>query len=604
ARIRTLAELPKDLETQYSRPDLLQQCTADGLRPLATAAMVERVRAIGLALIDMGIRPGDRVAIMSETRQEWLLTDLGIITARAVTVPIYPTLAGPQARFILQDSGARAVFVSDAAQASKILAERHLLPGLEFIVVFTDEVPPAAVRDSHSVLRLQQVIERGRARAAQPAAVEAYEAGIAAVQPDDLLTVIYTSGTTGEPKGVMLTHENMLSNIRAVVPVLVLTPQDVALSYLPLSHVFERLVTYLYLYEGVTVCHAESIDTLARDLQFARPTVMTGVPRVYEKLHGRIRDAVSNGPAFRRRLFDWALKVGTDASAARLNGKAPSPVLKMQEAVTDSLVASKIRQRVGGRLRLAVSGSAPLPAHIARFFHAVGLPLIEGYGLTETSPVITVNPQDRPRFGTVGCPIDGVEVKIADDGEILTRGPHVMKGYWQRPEDTSAVLDPDGWFHTGDIGTMSPDGYLTITDRKKELLVTSGGKKIAPAPIEALLKRHPLVAEAMVVGEGRKFPAVLIVPNFTALEQRLQVLGLAGGTREALAARDDVRSLYAEVVEPLNRELAQYERLKKVALIPAEFSIATGELTPTLKLRRRIVLERWQSVVDALYEDV
>jgi long-chain acyl-CoA synthetase len=604
ARIRTLADLPADLLREYPRPNLLQQCGADGLRPLSTADLVERVRAIGLALADMGIAPGDRVAIMSETRQEWVLTDLGIITTRAVTVPIYPTLAGPQARFILQDSGARGVFVSDAAQAEKLLAERHLLPALEFIAVFTDEVPPAAVRDSHSVLRLTQVIDRGRALAADPEALARYDAGIAAVQPDDLLTLIYTSGTTGEPKGVMLTHENLLSNIRAVVPVLVLSAQDIALSYLPLSHVFERMVTYLYLYEGVTLCHAESIDTLARDLQQVRPTVMTGVPRVYEKLHGRIRDAVAAGPAFRRRLFEWAVKVGTDASAARREGRAPSPIVKIQEAVADGLVAAKIRDRVGGRLRLAVSGSAPLPPHIARFFHAVGLPLIEGYGLTETSPVISVNPQDRPRFGTVGCIIDGVEVRIADDGEILTRGPHVMRGYWQRPDDTAAAIDQDGWFHTGDIGTLGADGYLTITDRKKELLVTSGGKKIAPAPIEALLKRHPLVAEAMLVGEGRKFPAVLIVPNFAALEQRLKVLGLPDGDRESLVVRDDVRSLYAEVVEPLNRELAQYERLKKVALLPTEFSIASGELTPTMKLRRRVVLERWQRVVDALYEDV
>ena len=604
ARIRTLAQLPGDLLREYPRPDLLQQCSAAGLRLLSTADMVDRVRAIGLALGDMGIRPGDRVAIMSETRQEWVLTDLGIVTARAITVPIYPTLSAQQARFILQDSGARGVFVSDARQAEKILAVRHMVPELEFIAIFTDEVPPSSVRDSHTVLRLEGVIERGRALAADPAAVARYEAGIEAVQPDDLLTLIYTSGTTGEPKGVMLTHENVLSNMRAVVPVLVLTPQDVALSYLPLSHVFERMVTYLYLYEGVTVCHAESIDTLARDLQLVRPTVMTGVPRVYEKLHGRIHEAVASAPAFRRRLFEWAVRIGTDASAARREGRGLSPLTRMQETVADGLVAAKIREKVGGRLRLAVSGSAPLPAHIARFFDAVGLPLIEGYGLTETSPVITVNPQDRPRFGTVGCLIDGVEVRIAEDGEILTRGPHVMKGYWQRPEDTAAVLEPDGWFHTGDIGTSSPDGYLTITDRKKELLVTSGGKKIAPAPIEAVLKRHPLVAEAMVVGEGRKFPAVLIVPNFTALEQRLKVLGLPSGTREELVAREDVVSLYREVVEPLNRDLAQYERLKKVALLPAEFSIGSGELTPTLKLRRRVVLERWQSVVDRLYEDV
>ena len=603
-RIRSLAQLPAYLLQEYPRPDLLQQCTASGLRPLSTDALVERVRAIGLALGDMGIARGDRVAIMSETRQEWVLADLGIVTAGAVTVPIYPTISAQQVRFILQDSGARGVFVSDAAQAEKVLAVRHMVPDVEFIVVFTDEVPPSAVRDSRTVLRLESVLERGRVCARQPDAVARYAEGIEAAQPEDLLTIIYTSGTTGEPKGVMLTHQNVLSNICAVVPVLVLKPEDVALSYLPLSHVFERMVTYLYLHEGVNVCHAESIDTLARDLQLVRPTVMTGVPRVYEKLHARIHEAVSGSPAVRRRLFDWAVRVGADASATRHEGRAVSPLARMQEAVADGLVAAKIREKVGGRLRLAVSGSAALPAHIARFFHAVGLPLIEGYGLTETSPVITVNPQNRPRFGSVGCAIDGVEVRIADDGEILTRGPHVMRGYWQRPDDTAAVIDADGWFHTGDIGALSGDGYLTITDRKKELLVTSGGKKIAPAPIEALLKRHPLVAEAMLVGEGRKFPAVLIVPNFPALAHRMNVLGLPSGAPEDLVTRDDVISLYQEVVEPLNRDLAQFERLKKIALLPAEFTIATGELTPTLKLRRRVVLDRWQSVVDRLYEDV
>ena len=601
-RIRSLAQLPGHLLREHSRPDLLQRCTSEGLSPCATAALVERVHAIGLALADMGLAHGDRLAIMSETRQEWVVADLGIVTARLVTVPIYPTLSGQQARFILQDSGARGVFVSDVSQAEKILAVRHLLPALEFIVVFTDEMPPAAVRGSHTVLRLEGLVERGRALARDASAVARYETGIDAVAPDDLLTIIYTSGTTGEPKGVMLTHDNLLSNIAAVVPVLGLNTQDVALSYLPLSHVFERMVTYLYLHEGLSVCHAESMETLARDLQLARPTVMTGVPRVYEKLHAKIHDTVAAAPAFRRRLFEWAVRIGTEASAARRDGAALSPFLKMQEAVADGLVASKIREKVGGRLRLAVSGSAPLPAHIARFFHAVGLPLIEGYGLTETSPVISVNPRDRPRFGSVGCVIDGVEVAIAEDGEILTRGPHVMKGYWNRPDETAAVLSPDRWFHTGDIGTYSDDGFLTITDRKKELLVTSGGKKIAPAPIEALLKRHPLVAEAMIVGEARKFPAVLIVPNFAALEQRLKVLGLAPGTREELVAREDVVSLFNEVVEPLNRDLAQFERLKKVALLPAEFSIATGELTPTLKLRRRVVLERWHAVVEKLYE--
>lgn len=602
SRIRTLAHLPGDVAAQFARPVLLQTCTADGLTSCSSAALLDQVRAIGLALADMGIAAGDRVAIMSETRREWVLTDLGIITARAVTVPVYPTVSAQQARYILQDSGARGVFVSDVHQAAKILEVRHLLPTLEFIVVFTDEVPPSGVRGSHTVLRLEHVLTRGRALQADATAVARYEDGIEATRPEDLLTVIYTSGTTGEPKGVMLTHHNVLSNIMAVGPVLGLSAEDVALSYLPLSHVFERMVTFLYLYHGVTVTHAESLDTLGRDLQAARPTVMTGVPRVYEKLHARIHDAVASAPAYRRRLFQWAVRIGTEVSTLRREGQPVPALLKMQESVADGLVASRIRARVGGRLRLAVSGSAALPAYIATFFHAVGLRLIEGYGLTETSPVITVNPLDRPRFGTVGCAIDGVEVRIAQDGEILTRGPNVMRGYWHAPDDTAAVMT-DGWFHTGDIGSLSSDGYLAITDRKKELLVTSGGKKIAPAPIEAVLKSHPLVAEAMVVGEGRRFPAVLIVPNFTALDQRLRVLAMPAGSHETLVARPDVLSLYQEVVDALNRDLARFERLKKVALLPTEFSIAGGELTPTLKLRRKVVLGRWQSVVDRVYEE-
>jgi long-chain acyl-CoA synthetase len=591
--------LPQYIAKTHDRAAFMVRCTAGGPQVISTREFVRRVEAVGLALRDMGIAAGDRVAIMSETRQEWMVADLGIITARGVTVPVYPTLSAQQARYILQDSGARGVFVADAQQAAKILEVRHLLPDLEFVVVFSG---PDNAATSRSVVTFETVVARGERLATDAAATDAYAQGIAATRPEDLLTIIYTSGTTGEPKGVMLSHANLVSNVMAVSPVLALTPADVALSYLPLSHVFERMVSYQYLYEGVTIAHAESMDTIARDLQQIRPTVMTGVPRVYEKLHARIHEAVAAGPEIRQRLFHWAVRIGQQVSALRITGRPIPASLKVQWTLADRLVASKIRARVGGRLRLAVSGSAPLPRHIAEFFNGIGLRLIEGYGLTETSPVITVNPLERPRFGTVGCAVDGVDVAIADDGEILTRGPHVMQGYWRRPADTAAAI-VDGWFHTGDIGTLSDDGYLSITDRKKELLVTSGGKKVAPAPIESVLKRHPLVAEAVVVGEGQRFPAVLIVPDFPALEQRLRTLNLPLGTREELTARDDVRSLYQEVVDGLNSELAQYERLKKLALLPTEFTIAGGELTPTLKLRRKRILERWQSVVDRLYEE-
>jgi long-chain acyl-CoA synthetase len=602
ARIRTLADLPAYVARAHARDALMLRCSATGTVPLSSAAFVRQVRAVALALRDMGIVPGDRVAIMSETRQEWVVADLGIVTSRAVTVPIYPTLSAQQARYILQDSDARGVFVADAQQAAKILEVRHLLPALEFLVVFSGETATAGVPQSPSVLTLASVISRGELLAASADAVAAYEDGIEATRPEDLLTIIYTSGTTGEPKGVMLSHHNVLSNILATSPILGLGPQDTALSYLPLSHVFERMVTYVYLHDGVTLAHAESMDTIARDLQQVRPTVMTGVPRVYEKLYARIHDAVAAGSALKQKLFHWAVRVGRQVSARQITGQDVPGSLRIQWTLADRLVASKIRARVGGRLRLAVSGSAPLPAHIAEFFNGIGLRLIEGYGLTETSPVVTVNPIDRPRFGTVGCTIDGVEVAIAEDGEILTRGPNVMQGYWRRPEDTAAAI-VDGWFHTGDVGSLSPDGYLSITDRKKELLVTSGGKKIAPSPIEAVLKRHALVAEAVVVGEGRNFPAVLIVPDFPALEQRLRTLNLPIEPREALVQREDVRSFYQDVVDGLNRDLARYEQLKKMALLPTEFTIESGALTPTMKLRRQRILQDWQPVVDRLYED-
>jgi long-chain acyl-CoA synthetase len=398
-----------------------------------------------------------------------------------------------------------------------------------------------------------------------------------------------------------LTHRNIVSNVLASRKALAMHPEDVALSYLPLSHSFERTVVYVYLVQGVTVVFAESIDTLARDLQSARPTVMTGVPRVFEKLRARIVERASQGSTLRRRLFHWAVKGGLDrVRRAQSRHQAPPLPSGVGERVADALVFKKIRARTGGRLRLLVSGSAPLPRDVAEFFAAAGLLIVEGYGLTETSPVLAVNPPDLPRFGTVGPAIDGVELRIAPDGEILARGPNIMRGYWNKPDATAAAI-VDGWFHTGDIGEISPDGYLTITDRKKDLLVTSGGKKVAPQPIEARLKANGLVAEAVMIGDGRRFPSVLILPNFATLEERLQALGRPTGRHEELVKRPDVLGLYQEIVDALNRELAQFEQLKKLALLPAEFSIASGELTPTLKVRRKVVEERWKDVIEELY---
>jgi long-chain acyl-CoA synthetase len=378
--------------------------------------------------------------------------------------------------------------------------------------------------------------------------------------------------------------------------------EDVALSFLPLSHAFERMVGFVYLLTGVRMVFAESLDTVGRDVSMVRPTVLTGVPRVYEKMQARILEKGEHAPPGKAAIFRWAMRVGSARGHAMLTGRSISPLLALQIAIADRLVFSRIREGVGGRLRFVVSGSAPLPPAIAQFFQGLGVPVIEGYGLTETAPILTVNPPHAPRLGTVGRPLPGVELRIAADGEILARGPNIMSGYYNKPEATADALR-DGWFHTGDIGTIDAEGYLTITDRKKDVLVTSGGKKIAPQPIESILKRSPLVSEAMVLGDRRKYAAALIVPDFPTLERRLKDLGRPPGDRNALVSRADVLDLYQEIVDALNRGLSQFERIKRIALLPSEFSVESGELTPTLKVKRKVVEDKWRDRIEELYKD-
>jgi long-chain acyl-CoA synthetase len=604
----TLADIPRHVAEQFSRPLFIRRCGANGFDDWSTDRFLETIRNVSLGLDALGVRPGDRVAIMAESRPEWVVADLAILTAAAITVPVYPTLSAPQAAFILADSGARGVVVSDATQAAKVQEIRHKTPALEFVIVIDprggqsgDGKAAGPLAAGASILTFDDVAMRGHhALERDPTLPARHASKIGAVAPEDVATIIYTSGTTGEPKGVMLTHDNIVANVHGCQPVLAKGPEDVALSFLPLSHSFERTVVYSYLTDGVTIVFAESIDTLPRDLPATAPTLLTAVPRVFEKLHARIHETVARSSALRRWLFEWGVGVGlARVRRAQAHG-APMTPSGWQDRLADILVFAKIRARVGGRLRLLVSGSAPLPVPIAEFFAAAGLWIAEGYGLTETAPVLTANLPDRPRFGTVGPPILGVELRIADDGEILARGPNIMRGYWNRPVETAEAI-VGGWFHTGDIGTLSADGYLTITDRKKDLLVTSGGKKVAPQPIEARLKTNALVAEAIVIGDRRRFPAVLIAPNFTVLSERLAALGRPDGPRDELARRPDVVGLYEELVTALNRDLAQFEQLKRVALLPTEFTIAGGELTPTLKVRRKVVESRWKEAIDALY---
>ena len=594
----TLADLPFRSRDRFPRPVLVGRCQESGSQTLSSREYYERVRDLSLGLSCLGMKAGDRIGLVSDSRPEWVITDAAVLTAGAVTVPVYPTLSAPQLWFILAESGCRLVVVANAAQVAKLNEVTKGLPELEAVIVMDGE----AASDRFRVLTIEEVLALGRqALASDAAAEQRFEETAHAVQPSDLATIVYTSGTTGDPKGVMLSHGNIMSNVLATTSWIGLTPDDVILSFLPLSHVFERVVIFRCLHDGVTIYFAEGLTTVARDLQAVKPTVVTGVPRVFEKFYAAIQEALGKLPGPRKALAEWAIGVGYESARAWLSGRPLGAGVRVKRAIADRLVFSKMRARTGGRLRFFVSGSAPLSARIGEFFFAINLPILEAYGLTESSPGISGNPIDAPRLGTVGKALAGVEIRIGPDGEILVRGPNVMQGYYKRPEATAETL-AGGWLHTGDIGELSADGYLTITDRKKDLIVTSGGKKIAPQPLENLLKQDPYVAEAVLVGEQRKFPAALLVPDFPKLEAWAERMQIRFESREHLVNHPEVQRLYQEVLDNLNGTLAQFERVKRFAVLPKEFTMERGELTPTMKVRRQVVEERWRSVIEKLYE--
>jgi long-chain acyl-CoA synthetase len=551
---------------------------------------------MSLGLRELGIRDGDRVAILSENRPEWAIADYACLTARCTDVPIYPTLPARQIEYILRDSGAVALVVSSAAQLEKVLAIRERLPGLRHIVTLD-----AVGAGQEGVLGLDELLRCGRAAVArQPE----WRTHALAASPADLATLIYTSGTTGEPKGVMLTHGNIASNVTTCCRLFTFGDRDECLSFLPLSHIFERMFGhYSMFHAGVVINYAGGIDTVAADMQECRPTLMAAVPRLYEKIHTRVLDSVRASPAPRRRIFAWARRVGEEW-ADRTLARAPiPPSLLLTRHLADRLVFARLRARTGGRIRFFISGGAPLSAEIARFFYAAGMPILEGYGLTETSPVIAVNTDRHTKLGTVGLPIPGVEVRIADDGEIVTRGPNVMRGYYGKPAETAEALDADGWFHTGDIGLIDAEGYLRITDRKKDLIVTAGGKNIAPQPIENLAKGSKYVSNVVMVGDRRPFPIMLVVPNPEPLRVWAARRGLPADDLERLVGVPDVQLKVEREVRKMLRDLAQFEMPKKFLLLPRDFSVEGGELTPTLKVRRRVVEERHRAAIEALYAE-
>ena len=589
----TLTRLFFDAVEQHARhPAAFRYKAGEVWTPVPHRQAEERVRAIALGLRELGIQPGDRVAILAETRLEWALVDYACLCARSADVPVYPSLPANQVEYILRDSGAAAVCCSTAAQLAKVVEIRSRVPALKHVIVFE----PDARRDG--AITLADVEAKGRAATAR---YPRFKEEALAVRPDDLATLIYTSGTTGTPKGVMLTHNNLWSNVSACVEALRLSGGDSCLACLPLSHIFERMVDYYFFHVGVTITYAQSIDTLSQDLREVRPSVFVAVPRIYEKVYGRVLEAALTGGALKRKIFLWAKRVGEQWSTHRLSGIPVPPSLAIRHAIADRLVFSKLRARTGGRIKLFVSGSAPLSAEIGRFFYSAGLPVIEGYGLTETSPVLTLNPLTRPKFGTVGKAIPGVQLKIAGDGEILAKGANIMQGYYNKPAETREAIDAEGWFHTGDIGELDADGYLKITDRKKDLLKTAGGKYIAPQPIENTVRLNKFVASAVVLGDQRKFPIILIVPNFDQLERWAKERNLTYASQGELIRLADVQAKMEREVMGGLRDLAKFEMPKKVVLIERDFTIESGELTPSLKVKRRQVEKNHKDVIDRVY---
>jgi long-chain acyl-CoA synthetase len=491
----------------YNRPDAFRHKQDGAWVDVSHREMLGHVHTLALALRAIKLAKTDRVAILSENRLEWAIADLGIQLAGGVTVPIYPTLIQSQVQYILRDADVRMIFVSSKAQAAKVAAMSVDLPLLERVIAFDDDAAGDRAVPFEDLMKLGQETN-------EPPPPEHLAAQIA---PTDWASIIYTSGTTGEPKGVILTHKNFMSNVRMCLEAFDLGPSDVYLSVLPLSHVFERTAGfYTMMTAGTQIVYAESIELAVANMKDVRPTVVCFVPRIFEKFYEAVNDTVAKGSKVRRALFGWGVRVGTAAINAKLGSRRKNPFLGLQHRIALAIVFKKVHDRVGGNLRFFVSGSAPLARHIIEFFHAAGLPILEGYGLTETSPVVAVNTENSFRFGTVGRPVPGVEIRIASDGEIIVRGDNVMQGYLKKADDTAATI-VDGWFHTGDIGEIDKDGFLSITDRKKDLIATAGGKKMAPQPVEGRLKHNPMIAEAVLVGNTRPYITLLIIPNFERL---------------------------------------------------------------------------------------
>lgn len=580
---------------RFDREDALMHKVDGQWKSISHRFILQRVRHVALGLSKIGINPGERVAILSENRPEWLIADYACVCSSFTDVPIYPSLPPEQIPHLLNDSAAVAIFVSTPEEAGKIRRIRSEVPQLKWVIGF------ASGKEDGCDFTLDELVSIGAAADSPQAAAEFRDRAVA-VSPDHLLTLVYTSGTTGKPKGVMMTHDNLHSNVAATRQILEVGPNDHALSFLPLSHIFERMGAYFLFASGCCIAYAESIDTVAADMVDVKPTLMMAVPRLYEKIYARVLESAMSGSALKRMIFLWSRATGERWADVMLASRKPGPLLSIQYAIASKLVFSKLRERTGGRLRFFVSGGAPLSPEIARFFYAAGLLVLEGYGLTETAPVISCNTPEAIRIGSVGRPIPGVEIRIADDGEILSRGPNIMKGYFNLPEATAEAIDTDGWFHTGDIGRID-DQFLSITDRKKDIIVTAGGKNIAPQPIENMVRTNKFVSQAVMIGDKRKFPSMLIVPNWDQLEKWAHAQGIPVTSRAEMLQRPDIQAKMEQEVLSHLTGLARFETPKKIALLEHDFTIERGELTPKLSVKRKFIDTAYKHVIDGLYRE-
>ena len=587
--LKTLNDILFIIAASSRERAILMQDAAGGWHPLSAAQVYQRVRSVAEAFTNWGIAKGDRIAILGENRWEWAIADFAALAIGAVDVPIYPTLPAEQTAVLLVDSGARVAVVSTRAQYDKV-AQTRSQTAIEHIVLMDDEARADAVLFS-SLIR-----DADARKAARDADFDrrAYD-----VSPDDLATIIYTSGTTGEPKGVLLTHGNIASNINYSTSEFGFLESDSSISFLPLSHITARHLDYALYAQNVAIAYCSSFDKLPTALTSIRPTIVVAVPRVYEKVREEVERRASLSPA-KKRLFKWAVSTGGKYKEEVAQGATPR---SLAWKFANALVYKKIQQAFGGRVRYYIAGGAPLGLDTAHWYASVGIRILEGYGLTETSPVLAINTPGHNRMGSVGLPLPNIASRIAEDGELLVQGPNVFQGYWKQPPHSPENFDEHGFFRTGDIGHFDADGFLYITDRKKELLKTSGGKLIAPQPIEGKLKAYPLIAQAALVGDRHKFASALIAPQFAILEALAAQQGISAPTRRGLVADPRVIAQYQAIIDRVNETLANFETIKRFHLVPDEWTLETGELTPSLKLKRRVILQKYATEIAAFYAD-